>query len=591
MFLYSAAVKKGQGALKKCFKDQPEDYVEDRAEFRVEKVEFPMLPGSLTKYAITAGEDAGSQDVTVPNPAWGMLPLLPEKLIGFFEARGVKVTKTMETKQFHTRLGFVIRKLSGVVGLTVTRMDYQKIAGKKHVKNKRKRDEFEFGGFSEEEPGEKQTWSIPGLEKINSRAELATVALDIEDVVADEGKNMLMISFKHPLRAFQQQSISNDGEITYVEVEETKGTNLPAVLGQELVQLAPNTMKMHLYFSGEWNDGDALAGEGEGKACLKELRWYLDMLKKIQSTIDKKREVVAGFQQRRDEQKGTRFCDLPGDHVARKAVEEFDLDITKETGHWDPSVLEEEWRAWYDLRRQAVSRCSQLFREGCEGEEDEAENEEEESDDDVDHDEGYYQSTRFQLKMLKDMRRTYCNALKHAGLDAAKAEAAAKGLFLQSVDVSEDGGLQPRTVSVRVRIFSSVGQAKLVDIEHEHHARARASFCEEYAHIKAQVLAVDPETLTFQVVDDLAGTVDDITLFDMQCHPHTGKRTYSLATIKDAQKLSEAIFGQRRGPLNAFYSFHVFMMAAGADTRPFTDMDYSEFCPLSYLETKFHHKK
>ena len=113
---------------------------------------------------------------------------------------------------------------------------------------------------------------------MNSRAELATVALDIEDVVADEVKNMLTITFKHPLRAFHQQSIGKDGEITYVEVEEeTKGTNVPiseppaAVLGQELVKIAPSTMKMHLYFLGDWNDTDALGGEGQGKACKKEL--------------------------------------------------------------------------------------------------------------------------------------------------------------------------------------------------------------------------------------------------------------------------------------------------------------------------------
>ena len=102
---------------------------------------------------------------------------------------------------------------------------------------------------------------------------------------------------------------------------------------------------------------------------------------------------------------------------------------------------------------------------------------------------------------------------------------------------------------------------------------------------------MDPETLTFQVMDDLAGTVDDITLFKMERHPGTGKRTYSLAPVKEAQKLSEAILGHRRGSFAAFYSFNVFMMAAGADTRPFTDMDYCEFCPLSYLESRFHHKK
>ena len=87
--------------------------------------------------------------------------MLSEQLVGFFEARGVKVTKTMETKQFHTKLNLVIRKLSGVVGLTVTKMDYQKIAGKKQVKNKRKRDEVEFGGLSEEDPEEV---SRPGMD-------------------------------------------------------------------------------------------------------------------------------------------------------------------------------------------------------------------------------------------------------------------------------------------------------------------------------------------------------------------------------------------------------------------------------------------
>ena len=46
MFLYSPAVKKGRGALAKSFKDQPEDDFDDRAEFQIEKVEFPMFSGS-----------------------------------------------------------------------------------------------------------------------------------------------------------------------------------------------------------------------------------------------------------------------------------------------------------------------------------------------------------------------------------------------------------------------------------------------------------------------------------------------------------------------------------------------------------------
>ena len=277
--------------------------------------------------------------------------------------------------------------------------------------------------------------------------------------------------------------------------------------------------------------------------------------------MERKRQAVADLQKKRDERGSMRFCDLPADCYARKAVEEFGLDVTEQTGYWDPLVLEEEWRAWYNLRKEAEAHSAQR--------------------------------TRFQLKMLNNLRKDYVNTMKAAGFAAAKAAAAARGLFLEHVDVVKDGGIEPRTCSLKVRIFSAVGQAKMVQGEHEHHARARSCFFEEHAHLEARLHAVDAESGKFEVVDDLAGTVDSFALFKMDRHHHTGKFTYSLASAVQVQKLVAAIFGQKTPGafLDVRAAFHVFLMAAGADAHPFTSMEYQEFCPFSYLDMKFRKEK
>eukprot|EP00438_Fugacium_kawagutii_P019661 Skav207967 [mRNA] locus=scaffold495:25692:26663:+ [translate_table: standard] len=316
----------------------------------------------------------------------------------------------------------------------------------------------------------------------------------------------------------------------------------------------------------------------EGKACFEELKAYLATLQKIHQQVEKKREVVASFQKRQDEQKTTKFCELPASSYVRKAVEEFDLDIT-ETGFWDPLGLEEEWKAWYDLRKKSEAALH------AESEEQEEEEEEEFCEDDED----FFESPQFRKKMLIDLRKDYAKALKAAGCSTAKAKVAAKGLYINDVNIVEDGGIEPRTCTVSVRIFSAVGKARLVDLEHEHHARARMSFCEEHAYIKAQVKAFDPETGTFQVMEDHAGSSDNFVLFNMDCDHQTGLPSYSLATAKQAQKLAVAIFGQKssKSVLSDRDAFRVFMMAVGADAHPFTEMNYDDFCPLSYLDQKF----
>ena len=216
-----AAVKKGHRALEKSFRDHPGFDRDLRVIFPIEKVEF-IGGGMCHTITIRAGEDSSSADVTVPNPLWGFEDMLM-KLIGIGHVQSFPEMVTR--KRLRTKLQFVMRKLSGVVGVIVTRIDYQKLVGKKHVKKNRTRSELEFSGFfdefggvfeqfdylfddddhdefSEEEDEEEeeedghQTSSNPG-------GELASAALDIEDVVVDHAQNMLTISFKRPLRALK----------------------------------------------------------------------------------------------------------------------------------------------------------------------------------------------------------------------------------------------------------------------------------------------------------------------------------------------------------------------------------------------------
>ena len=529
---------------------------------------------SCSAITIEAGEDLSSPDVTVPNPLWGMDsdPLLME-ILG--QSKNKTKTKTVKKKRLHTNLAFVIRKLSGVVALLVTKTDYQKLVGKKHVKNKRKHSEmeFSFGMFDVSDPEEddQPTWSIPGIEKIHTRGKLASTALEIEDVVADEAQNMLTISFKQPMRAFAQTSQSKDGEITFEEVAPGK-TGDSQALGQELVGMLPMTMKMKLFFEGDWNDQDVLGDDGEGKTCFTELKTYLSELQEISKGVDKKRALVADLQKRRDEQKGTKFADLAPDSYARKAVKEFSLDIM-DTGCWDQSVLEEEWKLWYEMRQKAESETI------ADGEYEEGEEEEEDFEDEED-----FESSRFRQKMLLNLRDDYEKALKEAGLSSTKAEAAAKGLYVTDLNIVEDDGIAPRTCTVLVRIFSAVGKARVVDLKHEHHARARMSFHEEHSYINAKISAFDPESASFRVVEDLQGSSDSFSIFGMECDDRTGACKYSLASAKQVQKLVAAIFGKKC--LSDRDAFRVFMMASGADAHPFTEMNYDDFCPLTYLDAK-----
>ena len=631
---YVTAVKKGPRALEKRFEDDPEFDEECRLVFRVKKVEFAG-GGLCHTITINAGEDPSSPDVTVPNPLWGLgseCHSIMEFIGRSFIGQKRSFAETVTRKQLHTNLEFVIRKLSGVVGVVVTRTDYQKIVGKKHVKNKRKRSKMEFGMlldeisaprvlsflyddfdhegdcFSDEygdfdaddddSEDDQMPRSIPGLDQTRSKGELASAALEIEDVVADEAQHMLTISFKSPLRAFAQKSQRKDGTMTFEEVDPKAAAPAPAgshqALGLELLGIAPRTLKMNLYFEGGWEDGedceDGEDSEGrrgpcEGKVCLEELRTYLAQLHRISEAVQKKRELVASFRKRQDQQKGRRFCDLPANSFTRKAVKEFRLDITK-TGCWDSSVLEEEWRAWYELRQEAESRVQADFEEEEEAEED--------LSDLGENDEDYFESTRFRRKMLKTLRQDYAKALKEAGFSAPKAKAAAQGLYINEGNVVDEGDGQPRTCTVSVRIFSAVGNsARFVDLEHEHHSRARAYSYEEFADIKAQVSAFDPETGTFQVAEDLEGTSDDFVLFGMDCDEQTRDCTYSLASANEVQKLVAAVFGQkpRGSSLTGRAAFRVFMMACGADAYPFTEMSYDEFCPLSYVDTKFSKKR
>lgn len=596
-----AAVKKGQGAVERSFKDMPGFDPEFRAAFRVKKVEF--TGGRHSSIVIQGGEDPSSPDVTVPNPLWGM-----ERLMEMFRFGKEQSFKEMVTrKRLRTNLQFMIRKLSGVVGVLVTRIDYQKLVGKKHVNKERKLSDLEFGGFFDEFGGvfdqldylfdesdheffdesddeldeDDKPRSNLLADEIHSRGELASAALEIEDVVADEAQHMLTISFKRPLRAFAQKSRSKDREFTFEEVDARKKKAVTAAgsheaLGQELAGMVPWTMKMNLYFEGSWVDG-------EGKACLEELKAYLAELRNISQAVEKKRELVASFRKRQNERKGRKFSDLPGNSYARKAIKEFNLDITK-TGCWDSSVLEEEWKAWYELRETAESKIQR------DAEEDEGE----EELSDLDYEDGEcFESPRFRRKMLKTLRTDYAKALKDAGLSACKAKAAATGLYITSGEVVDAGDGAPRRCTLSIHIFSAVGNsARLVELEHEHHCQARAYTCEHYAYIKARVKAFDPETGKLEIADDLAGTADDFDLFSMDCDEKTDECSYSLASENQVQRLVAAIFGQKSsGSFLTRSAFRVFMMACGADAFPFTEMSYLEYSPLAYLDMKLGKKR
>eukprot|EP00440_Ansanella_granifera_P040982 gb/GFBE01044439.1/.p1 GENE.gb/GFBE01044439.1/~~gb/GFBE01044439.1/.p1 ORF type:complete len:630 (+),score=161.94 gb/GFBE01044439.1/:1-1890(+) len=588
----AAAVKKGTSALGSIFKDCPEDDFEFRPSFRIQRVEFG---DGLLRHSIAAGEDISSQEVTVPNPAWGTLP------DDVFQALcpGKKLTKTMKTRRFKTSIEFVISKLSGVVGLHIEKTDYQHIVGKKHVKRKRKHvDAFGFGGFfgeDDEQSDEKPEWNIPGLDNISSRVTLCTTALEIDNVAANEESNMLEITFKNPPRVYAQTSKIKDGEITYAEVSPGSGDAevrpasssdgpTAASLGRELLGLSASTSKMKIYFLGAWDDTDMFGEDGEGKTCLDELNTYLAELKTLDQANVKKRQARADLQKRRHEQAGRSSKDLPTDSFAKKAIEEFGLDVSDDTGYFDALSLEEEWKTWYEFRKEAETQTAH-------GSRDEEGEEEEEEDDFEEEDEAeYYESERFHDKFQRQLRSSFQKGLVRAGLSPHKAEAASMGLFLESVDIVTDGGPDPRTCTAEVRIFSAVGSPKMVRIQHEHHARARMSFCEEHAYIKAQIYEIDPTSGTFQVADDLCGNRGEFAIFDMDCHHRTGQYTNTLAAASDGQKLIAAIFGQKpagQALLDNRSAFRVLMLAAGACAHPFTEMHYMDFSPLAYVDVKY----
>eukprot|EP00933_Yihiella_yeosuensis_P018004 TRINITY_DN14950_c0_g4_i1.p1 TRINITY_DN14950_c0_g4~~TRINITY_DN14950_c0_g4_i1.p1 ORF type:complete len:614 (-),score=162.39 TRINITY_DN14950_c0_g4_i1:358-2199(-) len=598
------AVKKGRAALGSTFKDHPEDDPEFRLPFRIAKVEFG---DGLVQQSIQTRVDESSEVVTIPNPAWGMSDDFME-LMECMGGKRQKLTKTVKTKRFKTELEFIIRKLSGTVGINVVKTDFKKIVGKKHVKKKRPQPEsFGFGFFDDEDMQEESNgfdWSIPGLDSIHARAELSATALEINDVAADEQNNMLTITFKHPLRVFTQHSQNKDGEITYAEMKESNAERASASsraassrqtdalsLGRELVALSPSTMKIRLHFNGEWDDEDELGDESEGKQCLQELKDYLDDLRKLDSKNEQYRQAVQEVQKKRDELKGRSFKDLPADSFGRKVIADFNLDVSSETGHFDACTLEEEWKAFYELRKKAEAEEEQL-------KDDDSKEEEEDDDDDEYMDElgedEYYESNKFHRKLLKELRTDFKKALASAGIADSKAETAAKGLFLKSVDIAEDGDGDPRTCTVNIWIFSAVGKANFVEIEHEHHARARMSFCEEHAYINAEIHEFNSASKGFRVVEDLAGTRDDFALFNMDCHHDTGMYTYKLCPAKEAQKLVAAIFGQKatgRSRLDDGSAYRILMSAAGVEAKPFTDMDYMDFDPLGYVDVKYPVKK
>jgi hypothetical protein len=97
------------------------------------------------------------------------------------------------------------------------------------------------------------------------------------------------------------------------------------------------------------------------------------------------------------------------------------------------------------------------------------------------------------VRFLRKVRKEFVEALIRGGQKAetpegevarrGRAEAAAQGLFLHHFHVCEDGGCSPRTVEVRVKIFSSVGRPRQVELDYMNHSRARKlkikTYCNE----------------------------------------------------------------------------------------------------------------
>lgn len=602
---YKAAVKKGDKVLPSSFKDNIEDDIQFRGEYAVKKLQY----GNSLEHCITSGDDEESEEVVVPNPLWGqgVNDFFMEMLQG---GKKKKVPKTLKRKRFHTRVRFVVRKLVGTVGINIEREDWKKIEGKKHKKKRQqKRDfgPFGFGGFGDfdddDEEDEEPRYEIPGMKDVRTRAELSTAALEVDEITPDQEHNCLTITFKKPLRLFAQMGKENEhGEVMYNEFErgaqaassESEGVQQNDVANQ-LAVAAQSTRKVILFFSGGWEEEDMFDGNGEGEACYDDLKQYVEQLRKHDNENRLKKKAAEELQKQKQAQVEKaraaghqKFSDLPSNCWARKAVKKFDLDVSDEIGFFESAALDEEWKLYIAERGKAVAALEK------EAEDLEGKGSDEDTDEDAwDTGMGQVESTEKRVNFLYALREDFASGLTRAGMAADKATAAAQGLFLKKFYVCEDGGDCPRTVEVLIRIFSAVGKPMAVEIEYQHHDRARMTFVECFAYLNARVLEVDASGATqkakstFKIVDDLAGKREEFSLFDMQGEDD-GDYKYSLGRAADAQTCVRALLGENsKLKVSNRDAFLIFMRAAGVDTAPCNEMSYMDFSPLEYVDIRF----
>lgn len=306
----------------------------------------------------------------------------------------------------------------------------------------------------------------------------------------------------------------------------------------------------------------------------KEVREYVQQLhnyRKIFESHEKEQQRLKAAQQTKQanfESSGKSVTDLPQTSFARQCVEKLGL-VPK---FFDAGVSEAHWKTYQKMRAQMEDELRGWENASFESSElygiyDE--------DDAWDTGEGEVTSLYRLFSFLTDVRVQFEQALRSGGVSRKTAKLAAEGLFLKRLYVGDNGDGDPRTVNVDVRIFSCVANAKVVDLEFEHHDRARMSFFEKFAHVHGCVLepsqlSAAEQNSSMRAKNNYGGPKWE-KLFNLDCNDNTGNETASLGTGAAAKRMMGAVLGDEKR-LSDRKAFCALFRAAGLDVDPSTQM-------------------
>lgn len=394
-------------------------------------------------------------------------------------------------------------------------------------------------------------------------------------------------------------------------------------------------VKMYFYENEKIVD-DTTLEENDSFDCSSELLEYKSDLKTVADIMESNRKANAAMlknmlrkkmemlelqraklksSKTKNNKSITSAKDLPAGSYARKCVEEFNLDISAKTGFFDNSLLDEEWKIYYDSRKK---------------------HEKIEADGRVDGTpDGFgYKSKKFQKKFLDQVREQFgLYLIQNCKYPRSKATSAVKGLFLNRqsqffenttefhgaeilsnpVFAAEDDA-PPYKCTHDLVLYSAVGKPSKVEL-HFTNTSCDYIYDDQYAYIEAvlyepnlqkilhdeeekrvtewQAASESDDDMTSRTVSDFGITAEfgeyapnysisneweapmdsagnkseDITLFHMKENNKTGKITNNIAPLEAVQSLVDAVLGYRF-QISDRDKYKIFFKAVGVSARP-----------------------